>query len=261
MATTTTNFGWDIPQSTDLVKDGATAIAALGQDIDTAMVDLKGGTTGQVLAKASGTDLDFSWVAIDPLTILDAKGDLISATAPDTPARLAVGTNNQVLTVDSSTATGLKWATPAGGGKVLQVITASTTTSTAIASETYTDTTLTATITPSATTSRILVLTSQNFFSSRSNDTWNGAVRLLRGATAVLTVGPGGYEAFGGYVASSGAGQLRGMNSLCYVDSPATTSATTYKTQGRAASATNSGQVTFQSNAAPSTIILMEIGA
>jgi hypothetical protein len=61
MATTTTNFGWDIPQSTDLVKDGATAIAALGQDIDTAFVDLKGGTTGQLLAKASGTDLDFSW--------------------------------------------------------------------------------------------------------------------------------------------------------------------------------------------------------
>ena len=45
MATTTTNFGWDIPQSTDLVKDGATAIATLGQDIDTAFVDLKGGTT------------------------------------------------------------------------------------------------------------------------------------------------------------------------------------------------------------------------
>lgn len=63
MATTTTNFGWDIPQSTDLVKDGATAIAALGQDIDTALVDLKGGTTGQVLSKASGTDLDFSWAS------------------------------------------------------------------------------------------------------------------------------------------------------------------------------------------------------
>jgi hypothetical protein len=61
MATTTTNFGWDIPQSTDLVKDGATAIAALGQDIDTALIDLKGGTTGQLLAKASNTDLDYSW--------------------------------------------------------------------------------------------------------------------------------------------------------------------------------------------------------
>jgi hypothetical protein len=129
MATTTTNFGWDIPQSTDLVKDGATAIAALGQDIDTALVDLKGGTTGQVLAKASGTDLDFSWVAVDPLTILDAKGDLITATAADTPARLAVGTNGQVLTADSTISTGLKWATPATPSSGLTLISTTTFTS------------------------------------------------------------------------------------------------------------------------------------
>jgi hypothetical protein len=69
MATTTTNFGWDIPQSTDLVKDGATAIAALGQDIDTALIDLKGGTTGQVLSKTSGTDLDFTWIEQDDTTL------------------------------------------------------------------------------------------------------------------------------------------------------------------------------------------------
>lgn len=124
MATTTTNFGWDIPQSTDLVKDGATAIAALGQDIDTALVDLKGGTTGQVLAKASGTDLDFSWVAQDDSNaiqnaIVDAKGDLIAATAADTPARLAVGTNGQVLTADSTASTGIKWATPSAGALTL----------------------------------------------------------------------------------------------------------------------------------------------
>jgi hypothetical protein len=127
MATTTTNFGWDIPQSTDLVKDGATAIAALGQDIDTAMVDLKGGTTGQVLAKASGTDLDFSWVAQDDSNaiqnaIVDAKGDLIGATAADTPARLAVGTNGQVLTADSAEATGIKWATPAAAASGLTLV-------------------------------------------------------------------------------------------------------------------------------------------
>jgi hypothetical protein len=139
MATTTTNFGWDIPQSTDLVKDGATAIAALGQDIDTAMVDLKGGTTGQVLAKASGTDLDFSWVAQDDSNaiqnaIVDAKGDLIAASAADTPARLAVGTNGQVLTADSAESTGLKWATATSGGMTLLSTTNLTTTTTTISS-------------------------------------------------------------------------------------------------------------------------------
>lgn len=139
MATTTTNFGWDIPQSTDLVKDGATAIAALGQDIDTALVDLKGGTTGQVLAKASNTDLDYSWVTQDDANaiqnaIIDAKGDLISATAADTPARLAVGTNGQVLTVDSTTATGLKWSGAASSGMTLLSTTTLSGSSTTISS-------------------------------------------------------------------------------------------------------------------------------
>lgn len=55
-----------------------------------------------------------SAAAINP-TIVDAKGDIIAATAADTVARLAVGSNNAVLTADSATATGLKWATPAGG--------------------------------------------------------------------------------------------------------------------------------------------------
>ena len=56
--------------------------------------------------------------AINP-TIVDAKGDIIAATAADTVARLAVGSNDQVLTADSTTATGLKWATPAAGGMTL----------------------------------------------------------------------------------------------------------------------------------------------
>jgi hypothetical protein len=121
MATTTPNFGWPVPTSTDLVKDGATAIEALGDSIDASLLDLKGGTTGQVLSKTSGTDMDFTWVTSDDAnaiqnTIVDAKGDLIAATAADTPARLAVGTNGQVLTADSTAATGLSWATSSSGG-------------------------------------------------------------------------------------------------------------------------------------------------
>lgn len=111
----TTNFGWETPDDTDLVKDGAAAMRTLGNAIDTSLVDLKGGTTGQVLSKASNTDMDFTWVAQDDSNaiqnaIVDAKGDLITATAADTPARLAVGTNGQILMADSTTATGLKWA-------------------------------------------------------------------------------------------------------------------------------------------------------
>ena len=114
----TSAFGWETPDDTDLVKDGAAAIRTLGNSIDTSMADLKGGTSGQVLSKASNTDMDFTWVAQDDSNaiqnaIVDAKGDLIAATAADTPARLAVGTNGQVLTADSTASTGLAWATPA----------------------------------------------------------------------------------------------------------------------------------------------------
>lgn len=60
---TTTNFGWTTPADTDLVKDGAAAIRTLGNGIDTSLLDLKGGTTGQVLTKNTNTDLDFVWSA------------------------------------------------------------------------------------------------------------------------------------------------------------------------------------------------------
>jgi hypothetical protein len=59
---TTTNFGWTTPNDTDYVTQGAAAMRTLGNGIDTTLVDLKGGTTDQVLAKNSNTDMDFKWV-------------------------------------------------------------------------------------------------------------------------------------------------------------------------------------------------------
>jgi hypothetical protein len=96
---TTTNYGWTTPNDTDLVKDGASAIRSLGTAIDTTVFN----NAGAAIAK----------------TIVDAKGDIIAATAADTVSRLAVGANDTVLTADSSTATGLKWAAPVSGGMTL----------------------------------------------------------------------------------------------------------------------------------------------
>jgi hypothetical protein len=93
---TTTNYSWTTPDDTDLVKDGAAAIRSLGTAIDSTVFT----NAGAAIAK----------------TIVDAKGDIIAATAADTVSRLAVGTNDHVLTADSSTATGLKWALPSAGG-------------------------------------------------------------------------------------------------------------------------------------------------
>jgi hypothetical protein len=62
MATTTPSFGWSVPTSSDLVKNGATAIETLGDSIDASMTDLLGGSTDQVLAKNSNTNMDFKWV-------------------------------------------------------------------------------------------------------------------------------------------------------------------------------------------------------
>jgi hypothetical protein len=122
MTNPTTPFSWQMPTSTDLVTDLPADFAVFGQAVATSMADLLGGTTGQVLSKASNTDMDFTWVAQDDSnaiqnTIVDAKGDLISATGSDVPARLAVGNNGESLLADSSTSTGLRYQGSIAGGK------------------------------------------------------------------------------------------------------------------------------------------------
>jgi hypothetical protein len=106
MATVTPNFNWPVPTSTDLVKDGATAIEALGDSIDASLVDLKGGTTGQVLSKNSNTDMDFIWVT-------DAAGDItaVNVTSPITGG----GTSGSVtIGLDAKAATTLTFNAQTG---------------------------------------------------------------------------------------------------------------------------------------------------
>lgn len=207
MANPTSNFNWQMPTNTDLVKDLPADFEVFGQAVDTSLADLKGGTSGQILAKNSNTDMDFVWIANDqgditavnvtspitgggssgavtvgiddgttaqkgavqledstsststtkaatpnsvksaydlanaaiPKSLVDAAGDLIYATADNTPARLAIGTANQVLRVNSG-ATAPEWATPAGGGGMTSLAAAnlpaaSTTTLSAISTD------------------------------------------------------------------------------------------------------------------------------
>jgi hypothetical protein len=185
-------------------------------------------------------------------TLLTAKGDLISATAASTVARLAVGSDSQILVADSSTATGLKWAAPSGGGKVLQVVEGSTTTPVTNTSSTYADTGVTATITPTSASSKILVFFTSNG-NYRTGDTSGNEMRmkLFRGATE-LSFQTHGWT-------GTALNLLFGSISQSYLDSPATTSATTYKTQFM--NPANASLVKVQNDNSRSSIILMEIGA
>lgn len=100
MATSTTNFGWTVPSDTDLVKDGAAAIRTALGGVDTSMVDLKGGTSGQVLSKASNTDMDFTWVEQDDTTLsFNAQtGTTYTLVASDS-AKLVTTSNASAVTV------------------------------------------------------------------------------------------------------------------------------------------------------------------
>jgi hypothetical protein len=306
-----------MPTATDLVTDLPADFEVFGQAVATSMADLLGGTSGQILAKNSNTDMDFVWIANDqgditgitassPLTgggtsgavsigilngttsnlgavqlsdstsststtlaatanavksaydLADAAiakstvttaGDIIYRNAT-VPVRLGIGTAGQVLSVNSG-ATAPQWTTPTSG-KIVQVVSVSYSTSTTNTSTTYADTGLTATITPSSASNKILVMVAQNGLerSNTSNNQCMG-IRLLRGATNVAQIATN--QDF------TGAAQNHyfGGASINYMDSPATTSATTYKTQFNQNA--GSGTVTVQIDSSVSTMILMEV--
>lgn len=105
MATTTPNYGWTVPTSTDLVKDGATAIETLGDAIDASLVDLRGGTTGQVLKKASATQMDFEWGSAGGLTLINTTS--FSAVASQTVSNIFTSAYRNYFITWESTCAGL----------------------------------------------------------------------------------------------------------------------------------------------------------
>ena len=156
------------------------------------------------------------------------------------------GTSGQYLQTNGSGV--LSWA---AAGKILQVVNVAYSTAASSASATYADTGLTATITPSSSSSKVLVVVHHNGC-AKINNTFMG-VKLLRGSTDIAKI-----EESAGYTNSAAANRF-GSISIEYLDSPATTSATTYKTQFNADSSI--ATVFLQINSAVSTMTLLEVAA
>jgi hypothetical protein len=154
-------------------------------------------------------------------------------------------------------------ALPAGvGGKVLQVVTGtSTTETTSNTANTYIDTNLSATITPSSSSNKILILVNQHIaLYENGGERVGGSLRLLRGSTRIY----GGQEQYDLFneLRSSGSNYIFFYHraDMKYLDSPSTTSATTYKTQMTAAETSDVMRAQINGNCT-STITLMEIAS
>lgn len=235
---TTTNYGWVTPDDTNLVKDGAAAIRTLGSSIDTTTKNLNPSTTLG--------DIEYR-----------------SATA-NTNTRLPIGSTGNVLTVSGGVPV---WAAPAGGGKVLQVVSTTKTDTFSTTSTTFADVTgLSVSITPTSNASKILVLF--NLSGTQDVGSQLAQARLLRGSTAISVGDAAGSRAQSTGDPLSVANVVVGTTVAgSYLDSPATTSSTTYKFQVKTSGGTMYvNRTTDDSDSAlrsrtASTITVLEIGA
>jgi hypothetical protein len=226
---TTTNYGWDTPDDTDLVKDGAAAIRTLGSSVDTTTKNLNPQTTTGALAYRSAT--------------------------ANVNTALPIGTNGQVLTVAAGVPS---WATPAGGGKVLQVVNLTLTSGNFTTSSTsFVDvTSLSLAITPAAATSKIMMFLTTTCSGTSTSGGANVDMRFALVRTSTILT-----EARFDLENNTGSTTALGMPvTLTYLDSPSTTSATTYKLQVKKVN--YSDTITVQANATNKAMLtLMEIGA
>ena len=163
------------------------------------------------------------------------------------------------MTSDGDTA---EWVAPAGGGKVLQVVSGTYSTATVISSTTFTDSGLSVSITPSSATSKVLVMVLQGVFTSAGDRSALAGFQIVRDSTTVWAGGSTTKDTYG-IIGPDEPGFFRLVSqlNLTYLDSPATTSEITYKTQGAVENTANSADVRFQWQSVPSQMILMEIGA
>jgi hypothetical protein len=206
----------------------------------------------------------YDYIQVGATSPLTTKGDLYTFGTSDT--RLAVGTNGHTLVADSATATGLKWAAPAGGGKVLQVVSTTKTDTFSTSSTSFVDVTgLSVTITPSSATSKILVVAS--ILSARDTNN-NAAFKLLRGSTDIAIGDAAGSRRRVSAYSGMGDTYMILSSTITFLDSPSTTSSTTYKIQQTCLSAGNAyiNRASLDSDATDfgrgaSTITVMEIGA
>ena len=213
------------------------------------------GSANTVL-KTDGTDISYGQVATamiadDAVSLAKmasgTDGNLITYDASGNPAHVATGSSGQVLTSNGAGAAPTFQAA-AGGGKVLQVVTAATSTEATSTSSTYADTNLTADITPANSSNKILVLVSQSISSTGGRA--GGALRIVRGTTEIEE-----------YNQISNVENQMGQHFIQHLDSPSSTSSTTYHTEFARIdqSSTVTAQRNDSSGNATSTITLIEL--